>query len=158
MQKKTKKLVVNRCYGGFSLSPLAIKKLAELKGKDCYFFELVVNGEGDDRYIPVSLEEATNNVFMVVAYSVPNPQGYELDKADKDGLYKEANKRAEKISLDSRPEKRDDPDLIKVVEELGVKANGSHAELEIVKIPDDVDWVIGEYDGMETVEEKHRSW
>ena len=54
--------------------------------------------------------------------------------------------------------KRDDPDLINVVEKLGESANGDFANLEIVEIPDDVEWEIDEYDGMESVDEVHRSW
>jgi len=34
---------------------------------------------------------------------------------------------------------RDDPYLVKVVKELGMTANGSHANLKIVEIPADVD-------------------
>jgi hypothetical protein len=50
------------------------------------------------------------------------------------------------------------PGVIKVVKELGDEANGKHAELKVVEVPDGVDWVIDEYDGNETIEEKHRSW
>jgi len=53
---------------------------------------------------------------------------------------------------------RDDPILIQVFEQLGKKANGIHASLKIVEIPDDVDWIIVEYDGVEHVAEKHRTW
>ncbi len=53
---------------------------------------------------------------------------------------------------------RNDPVLIQVVEELGAKANGEYAELKIISIPDDISWEIDEYDGMERVEEVHRSW
>jgi hypothetical protein len=53
---------------------------------------------------------------------------------------------------------RDDPYLIKVVQQLGMAANGRHANLKIVEIPGDVDWEIGEYDGAEWVAEKHRTW
>jgi len=53
---------------------------------------------------------------------------------------------------------RDDPFLIKVVNELGNDANGSHAKLKIVQIPSDVDWQIDEYDGNEWVAEVHRTW
>ena len=53
---------------------------------------------------------------------------------------------------------RDDPVLIEVIEELGDAANGEHAELAIVEIPDDVEWEISEYDGSEHVAEKHRVW
>lgn len=54
--------------------------------------------------------------------------------------------------------KRNDPRLVAVVEELGEAANGRFAKLSIVEIPDDVDWEIDDYDGMETIREKHRSW
>jgi hypothetical protein len=53
---------------------------------------------------------------------------------------------------------RDDPYLVKVVRELGMGANGAHANLKIVEIPGDVSWHIGEYDGNEWVAEDHRSW
>ena len=53
---------------------------------------------------------------------------------------------------------RDDPYLVKVVRELGIAANGVHADLKIVEIPGDVSWHIGEYDGNEWVAEDHRSW
>jgi hypothetical protein len=53
---------------------------------------------------------------------------------------------------------RTDPALVQVVEELGNAANGDYAELRIVDIPDDVNWYIDEYDGIETVREHHRTW
>ena len=53
---------------------------------------------------------------------------------------------------------RDDSLLIQVVEELGALANGDFARLKIVEIPDDVEWYVEEYDGLEWVAEKHRTW
>ena len=53
---------------------------------------------------------------------------------------------------------RNDPILVQVVETLGIEANDQFAKLHIVDIPDDVQWQIDEYDGMESVEEVHRSW
>ena len=53
---------------------------------------------------------------------------------------------------------RDDPYLIKIVRDLGMAANGAHANLKIVEIPPDVEWQIEEYDGNEWVAEKHRTW
>ena len=55
-------------------------------------------------------------------------------------------------------EKRTDPKLIKCVEELGEAAGGQFANLKVVEIPDDVGWYIDEYDGWETIHEKHRWW
>jgi hypothetical protein len=50
------------------------------------------------------------------------------------------------------------PDLIDVVEKLGKQANGFLSDLRVVEIPDDVEWEIKEYDGLEWVSEKHRTW
>lgn len=58
----------------------------------------------------------------------------------------------------SRDIPRDDPYLVKVVKELGMSANGPNANLKIVEVPGDVDWIICEYDGAEWVAEKHRTW
>lgn len=53
---------------------------------------------------------------------------------------------------------RDDPILVQVVEELGDNSWGDFAQLRIADVPDDVEWEIDEYDGIETVREKSRSW
>ncbi len=55
---------------------------------------------------------------------------------------------------------RDDKDLVAVVRELGAEANSRHSNLKVVEIPEDVQWYIDEYDGMEAVHEFHipRSW
>jgi len=53
---------------------------------------------------------------------------------------------------------RNDPDLIRVIEELGDSANGSYADLKIVEIPDGIAWGIQAYDGIEWVVEDHRRW
>ena len=53
---------------------------------------------------------------------------------------------------------RDDPYLIKIVRDLGMAANGDHANLKIVEVPPDVEWEVEEYDGNEWVAEKHRTW
>jgi hypothetical protein len=148
------KIVINSCFGGFSLSALAVQKLAQRKGRDCYFFEPLLSSEG---YKFLTLEEA-EKCSMFLAYSVPNPQDYRLNERDENGLFKSANERAKKISLDNRPDDRSDPDLIAVVEELGNKANGKCANLKIVEIPDGVDYEIAEYDGNEHIAEKHRIW
>ena len=53
---------------------------------------------------------------------------------------------------------RADPDLVQVVEELGEESYDRYADLKIVEIPEDVDWYIHEYDGLEHVAERHRTW
>ena len=53
---------------------------------------------------------------------------------------------------------RDDPILVDIVREMGDNANGGFSNLRVVKIPGDVEWAIDEYDGLEWVAEKHRTW
>ena len=53
---------------------------------------------------------------------------------------------------------RDDSDLVQCLETLAEAANGNHSELKIVEIPGDVDWMICEYDGIEWIAERHRTW
>lgn len=118
------KVVVNKCYGGFSISDKAVRRMAELKG--------------------LTLYPEVGDFGFVIYWTVPPTQQSELD-------YDEA-------TFDIRPEDRADPHLIQVVEELGAEANGSFANLEITEIPDDVQWEVEEYDGMEWVAEKHRTW
>ncbi len=53
---------------------------------------------------------------------------------------------------------RTDPVLIQLVQELGPRASSRNSRLEVIEIPDGVDWVIQEYDGIEWVAERHRRW
>jgi hypothetical protein len=53
---------------------------------------------------------------------------------------------------------RNDPDLVRVVEELGIAAGDNYAELKVIEIPDDVIWELNEYDGREWIAETHRRW
>jgi len=158
------KIVINKCFGGFSLSPLAVKRLAELQGRPCYFFRNAnVNGKLDlHGYESVTLEEASDS-FMFFAFDVPNPNDvlaypenwHELPLEER----KRYNENHSAHSLkDDGSIPRNDPLLIQVIEELGEVANTKVSQLEIVEIPDDVEWEISEYDGSEHVAEAHRTW
>jgi hypothetical protein len=56
--------------------------------------------------------------------------------------------------------RRDDPDLIAVIEELGETCDTKDCTLKIVEIPDDVRWYIDAETrgGGEQVAEQHRTW
>lgn len=53
---------------------------------------------------------------------------------------------------------RDDPVLVSIVREIGQDAAGNLSRLEIVEIPDDIEWELQECGGIEWVVEKHRRW
>ena len=53
---------------------------------------------------------------------------------------------------------RDNQKLVKCVENLGNLADGRCAKLKVVEIPDNIDWYIDDYDGIETIREKHQTW
>jgi hypothetical protein len=53
---------------------------------------------------------------------------------------------------------RNDPALVQVIEELGEDANGPSSFLKVVEVPDTVEWMIQDYDGVEWVAEVHRTW
>lgn len=54
---------------------------------------------------------------------------------------------------------RTDADALRIFDEMGsARFSGQFAEVKAVEIPDDVDWVISEYDGNEWIAERHRSW
>jgi hypothetical protein len=45
---------------------------------------------------------------------------------------------------------------VQLVEELTEK--NLQGALKVVSIPDDVEWVMDDYDGIESIHEKHRVW
>lgn len=143
MPKKVKKsnaieVVINKCYGGFGLSREAVIELYKKKAKGIKAMEpSEYYGNGWKKRLEID-KQKQGDLFSAIIYD---------DKV----LYDEYRYTYEENL-------RADPDLVKVVKKLGEKANGSFAELKIVEIPADVEWEIDEYDGMETVQESHRSW
>lgn len=149
------KVVINSCFGGFSLSPKAIKRYLELLGRECHFYEhkdwttrlftKVEMPENKSFNMSHSFTKDFGDSFTDKEFVCGGPQSEEY-KAIWDYLF----------SYDDI--ERNDPLLVQVIEELGKEANGSCAELTIIEIPDDVEYEIDEYDGNESIHEKHRSW
>lgn len=136
-----KKIVINKCYGGFRLSYDAIMRYSQLKGQEITAY---VNSVSD-----------TADTFQ--RYNKDTDQHYFIHYANinKDTL---TGEELNEYYFSDRDIERDDPALVRLVQEMGEKANGQCANLRIVEIPDKVTWEIDEYDGIESVEEKHRSW
>jgi len=139
------KVVINNCHGGFGLSHEAVMRYFEIKGiavypeqgKDHWGFWNYWTVKPEDR-----IESKEGDAF------------YEMSQADR-RAYNVA--RSAQIVC-ARDIQRHDPALVQTVEEMGDEANSSYAELKVVDIPDDVDYVVEEFDGMEHIAEAHRTW
>jgi hypothetical protein len=54
---------------------------------------------------------------------------------------------------------RTNPEIIELFLEFGPeRSSGKFSDLKLIEIPDDVEYEISEYDGIEHVAEKHRTW
>lgn len=137
------KIVINRCYGGFSLSHAAVMEYSKRKGL------------GLRAVIPFRDEKGIHDWNKYVLY-VDGAASWSISYSTAD-LTSDGNI-PDGAYFSHRDIKRDDADLIATVEALGDDANGSCAKLSVIEIPDGVDWEISDYDGMESVEEVHRSW
>ncbi len=145
------KVVINTCYGGFGLSHKAIMRYAEMRGLTLYPW---IDDITLKHYPDATFENA-----LIVHYPMVPRKEYEAylevwrstPLEDRGGLDKPGY-------FSGRDLERNDPILLQVVELLGKKANGRCADLKIIDIPDGVDWEIDDYDGLERVDEKHRSW
>ena len=54
--------------------------------------------------------------------------------------------------------KRDDPRFVSALEEYGEELTGGMSRLKIIEIPADMKWELMERDGVESIEEVHRTW
>ena len=132
------KVVINKCYGGFGLSDAAYEKLIEY-------------GVPVQKY--VEQKRGANGLYE----KEPANEGEVLfDRTlSGDRLDVKFYGRYWETWLGSN---RTHPLLIRVVEELGDKASGRFGELVVIEIPDGIEWEISDYDGIETIEELHRTW
>lgn len=160
------KVVINACYGGFSLSPEAVKFIADKKGLPCHFYiedESHESQNYDDRaYKKVSAEEA-QDAFMWNASTIETEEEYNEFhqfnwKESTDSERRAHNEKHSELHHESRPDVRHDKFLVEAVEVLGSeKASGSCAQLKVIDIPIAV-YNIEEYDGFESVSEPHQTW
>lgn len=138
------KIVISTCHGGFGLSEAAVRLYADKKGLTLY-------PDSGGKFAAI----CGPTWWLVPASEREDQTGF----AEWDYERRAAsNKRVSEQQISPRDIPRDDADLIAVVETLGADADGRHASLKVVEIPDDAQWEIAEYDGLEWVAEKHRTW
>lgn len=145
------KVVINRCYGGFGLSDAAYERLIELgvpvrryvterRNPETKLYEPEPDNEGEiifDRELTPPEEDGFSDIYH---------------------RYKNTDAKENRYWDTWTRESRTHHLVIQVVEELGAKADGRCAELSVVEIPDGIDYEISEYDGLEHIAEKHRTW
>ena len=138
-----KKVILNKCFGGFDVSPKAYQLYAIYKGYSCLY-----------KY------QFQNKIVYKLVYLFDECLGcyvtkYFGEEISENDISKED---WEKHILYLGTDNREDDILIKVVEELGDEASGSFGELIVVQIPDDLDYVIDDYDGIETLHARVETW
>ena len=159
------KIAVNRNSGSFRLSPQIVQRMCELKGIPCYFFDKVyVNPELDsddytEKYIPKTVDTCNDSFW---AYTIPNPDEVFPDNWDtlsdeerdiRNAKFDECDIDVWFITYGGNDSIRTNPILIQAIEEVG------HKSIEIIEIPDDVEWYIWESEnGYESIHERHRIW
>lgn len=139
MPPQLRKIVINSGIGGFGLSYKAVMRYAELKGITLYAANLL--HPASSKAVPYYGDEPA----LFVHYAT-SPLNEKSEFNDEDYFYETLIP-------------RDDPSLVRAVEELGIEANSRMSKLKIVEIPTDVEWEIqNSSDGRESVHEKHRVW
>lgn len=137
------KVVINACFGGFSVSKQAAEWMAE-RGHEHAQKELAECAKNND-FI---------QAFIKTGEWPAECRGFTRSMLEIDAKYKgEARFYGHFSEVD-----RHDPLLVGAVEALGEAADGECAKLRVVEVPDGVDYEISEYDGNEHVAEKHRTW
>lgn len=137
-----KKVILNKCYGGFQVSDKAYQLYAKKKGLELFKYDM----EFRDKRFFYKKSTKQDNLFSTY-FTKDFGEGGEISNED----YK-------RYHLYLKTENREDPILIEVVEELGKEASDSCGNLIVVEIPKDLEYVIDDYDGIEILHEKVQEW
>lgn len=158
-------VVLNHCFGGFSVSEEGVRRYLELKGvpfiekagnyggsafyinKDNVFDQLVCrtcNFTMHDCHCNSRLCTIYDDLIKLKCTCTPNEHGF----------YPNC-RCTKKYFFGDRSFKRTDPLLVQVVQELKEKANGMCAKLHIEYLPKGTKYRINEYDGSESIETEH---
>lgn len=133
------KLVINSCYGGFHLSPKALKRYLELKGENAYFYKQTKYEyrDGIDEFTRIDDIDSIKSDLFITCTTID---------------YGKVTNTYPLSTFEDRPIPRNDKHLIQVVEELGEEANTTVSRLTIVEIENGRWYKIDEYDGYEDIE------
>ena len=161
------KIILNKCFGGFGFSPKVYVEYAKRKGIDLFVYDEKHSNKSmfdyETTYFKVPLEQITFDNYAFASVNVNNrlfmPHFCTMDLGDSfSNKDKQKYNALNKHSLYLNEHYRTDEVLISIVEDLGSEANGKFADLKIVEIPDDLDYVIDDYDGIETLHQNVPTW
>lgn len=149
------KVILNKGYGGFSISAQAHKLYAEKLGKELFYYVGEITKYIDCKvqliYTRVSYEEFLKKKTLFYFYSFKD-----LGDSLTEGEF--AREKYDKYELNLDESHREDPILIEVVEELSEEeASGRFSTLKIVEIPDELangNYMIDNYEGIEVLHAK----
>jgi hypothetical protein len=151
------KVMINKCYGGFSVSLRALIEYHRLKDQPLYFYKDLSHlnpfSPLEEQYERITEDEALEIDALHQAWhlsTIPIEESGDVNE----GFVSQYNWGDHGWDISNRA----DPVMIEVVEALGKAANGRCANIEVVEIPSDIEWYIDDYDGIETIHEPHRSW
>ncbi len=136
------KVILNKCYGGFGVSQEAYELYAKKKGIELFAYKLECENDK-----PIYRKTDTGSSIFTHVFTKDFGDCIELSDDNSEKYY---------LYLDRSH--REDPVLIEVVEELGDRASGRFSELVVVDIPDDMEYEIDEYDGVEMLHQKVEKW
>ena len=132
------KLVINSCYGGFHLSPKALKRYLKLKGKNAYFYQQTKYEyrNGINEFTRIYNIDSINGDLFIKCTTID---------------YGKVTNTYPSSPFEDRSIPRNDKHLIQVVEELGEEANTTVSRLTIVEIENGRWYKINEYYGYESI-------
>ena len=144
-------VALNKCYGGFGLSPKATELYLKKIGKEAHFYVQTAYKfkEGYEEYTKLSIEEATTYLGGACIYTLTK----DLGKTFRGPIPNEHH------WYETFYEDRSNKELIETITELGEEESSARlASISLVRIPKDMEYEIDDYDGIETLRENHRSW
>lgn len=148
--------------GNYSPCPKAYKRIAELLGIECHFYDIHEEEDLNNDYefhfcTPVTTDEPETQWWIASpltdASKVADLFNLEPDELDKNVMYR----------IPDFEDDRTNPILIQVIEEMGNDFlnhinHFRYGQIKIVEIPDDVQWDIDCNGGDEVIVERHRRW
>lgn len=160
-----KKIVINNCFGGFSVSPEIAIELFKIENKleKVFIYSSINEGECDSiMYDYARIDNVSFDKFgrfkndMLMNFEV-------YLSSENIGTFIKHNQLKNTVSkylLTAMQEiDRENIHLIDMIAKFGVdRCSGEYSNLKVVEIPSDIEYQIEDCDGNEWIAEKHRIW